>query len=356
MCRPVGVGDVEAIDVLELGEEGPLFVALAHHDQPVDCSLFFRTDKMEAFPDFLVSPATAEPFPVPDPLDYLEDSLRLPAGDDKPDSLLVAVAHEPVVVTGGIRAQQDLDPGKMLPQIRMDFPDQTQVVRLRRCIPRTKHRKSRQAHPTAPQHPQKRVEPPEALIGSLGNPDPALHQSGVDIQHDPPHFLDPKRPYGKPHSALGQPMNVPPSEPPGQVRQRVRPGNSLHPQKSQQPRIGPQKIDIRQPVATFDDHLEKRKNLGRDRIAALPELEMEETSSCLQHDIFGEGHEQSQAAGSGDFGAMKGTEFEILDVLTYHEDTFVGFHLWGEISEYFLAASILPAFWGNRGFFYAEKN
>jgi len=33
-----------------------------------------------------------------------------------------------------------------------------------------------------------------------------------------------------------------------------------------------------------------------------------------QADIFSEGHEQSQAAGGRGFGAMKRTDFEILDV------------------------------------------
>jgi hypothetical protein len=44
-----------------------------------------------------------------------------------------------------------------------------------------------------------------------------------------------------------------------------------------------------------------------------------------QPDIFGEGHEQSQAAGGRGFGVMKGTKFEILYVLTYHDGTSWGF-------------------------------
>jgi hypothetical protein len=258
---------------------------------------------MEALFHFLVSPTSPQSLPLPYPLDYLEDHFRLPAGDDKPHRLLVTVAHEPMVVSGGIRAQQDLNPGKMLPQIPEDFPDQ--------------------AYPATPQHPQKRIKSPEAFIGAFGNPHSTLNQSRVDIQYNSPDLTGMIRPYGQPHPALGETMNVPPSEPPGQVRQRVRPRDSVPPQQSQQPRIGPQKIDIRQPVATLDDHLEKREDLGRNRMAALTALEMGKATVELlaQADIFGEGHEQSQAAGSGDFGAIKGTEFEILNVLTYHEDT-----------------------------------
>jgi hypothetical protein len=133
--------------------------------------------------------------------------------------------------------------------------------------------------------------------------------------------------------------------------------NPLHPQQSQQARIGPQKIDIRQPVAALDDHLEKREDLGRDRIAALPEFEMGKTKVELlaQADIFSEGHEQSQAAGSGDFGTMKGTEFEILNVLMYHEDTWWGFTCGVKSPKFLFIASILPAFWGNRGFFFYPR-
>jgi hypothetical protein len=71
-----------------------------------------------------------------------------------------------------------------------------------------------------------------------------------------------------------------------------------------------------------------------------------------QTDVFGKGHEQSQPAGSGDFGATKGTEFEILDILTYHELTSWGFTCGVKPPKFFLIASILPAFWGNRGFFF----
>jgi len=109
----------------------------------------------------------------------------------------------------------------------------------------------------------------------------------------------------------------------------------------------------------LDDHLEKREDLGRDRIATLPEFEMGTTKVELltQADIFSVGHEQSQATGSGDFGAMKGTEFEILNVLTYHEDTSWGFPCVVKSPKFFSIASILPAFWGNRGlFFYPRKN
>jgi len=71
-----------------------------------------------------------------------------------------------------------------------------------------------------------------------------------------------------------------------------------------------------------------------------------------QPDVFSKGQEQSQPAGGRGFGAMKAPEFEVLDILTYHEDAFLEFHPPGEISGYFVAASILPAFWGNRGFFF----
>jgi hypothetical protein len=75
-----------------------------------------------------------------------------------------------------------------------------------------------------------------------------------------------------------------------------------------------------------------------------------------QADIFSKGHEQSQAAGGSGFGAMKGTKFEILDVLTYYELTSWGFTCGVKSPEFFFIASILPAFWGNRGFFfYPEK-
>jgi len=72
-------------------------------------------------------------------------------------------------------------------------------------------------------------------------------------------------------------------------------------------------------------------------------------------DVFSEGHEQSQAAGGSSLGAMKRTEFEILDVLTHHELTSLGFYLWGEISGIFFIASILPGFWVNRGFFFPRR-
>ena len=102
MRRPVGVGEVEAIAVLELREQSSLVVSFAHHDQPVGGSLFLRTNKMEAFADFLVRLATPQSLPVLYPLDYLEDSLRLPTPDDKPDGVLVTVTHEPVVITSGV--------------------------------------------------------------------------------------------------------------------------------------------------------------------------------------------------------------------------------------------------------------
>jgi len=75
MRRPVGVGEVEAIAVLELREQSPLVISFGHHDQPVGCSFFLRTNKMEAFPDLLIDLATPESLPVLYPLDYLEDSL-----------------------------------------------------------------------------------------------------------------------------------------------------------------------------------------------------------------------------------------------------------------------------------------
>ncbi|MGB7296515.1 MAG: hypothetical protein WBC70_13080 [Candidatus Aminicenantales bacterium] len=71
-----------------------------------------------------------------------------------------------------------------------------------------------------------------------------------------------------------------------------------------------------------------------------------------QADIFGEGHEQCQAAGSGNFGALKGTEFEILDVLTYHGDNSWSFTCGVKSLRFIGIASILPGFWRNRGFFY----
>ena len=78
MRRPVGVGHIEAIAVLKLREQSPLFISFAHHHHPIDRSLFLRTNKMEAFPDLLVGLATPEFLPVLYPLDYLENSLSLP--------------------------------------------------------------------------------------------------------------------------------------------------------------------------------------------------------------------------------------------------------------------------------------
>jgi len=91
-------------------------------------------------------------------------------------------------------------------------------------------------------------------VDETSDPHPAFHQRRVDVQNDPPHLAGPKRPNGQSHRTLGHPMNIPPFEPPGQIRQRVRPGNSLHPQKTQQARIRPQKVNIRQPIPPFDDH------------------------------------------------------------------------------------------------------
>jgi len=75
MRRPVGVGEVEAIAVLKLGKQSPLIFSFAHHDEPIDRSLFLRTDKMEGFSDLLIGLATPESLPVADSLDYLEDSV-----------------------------------------------------------------------------------------------------------------------------------------------------------------------------------------------------------------------------------------------------------------------------------------
>ncbi|GEM_PF-3416910 len=128
MRRPVGVGEVEAIAVLKLREQSLLVVSFAHRDQPIDRSLFLRTDKMEAFSNFLVGLAAPKSFSVLYPLDYLENSLRLPPLNDKPDCVLVTVAHEPMFITGGVRAQQELNLRKMFDKIAVDFPDQAQVV------------------------------------------------------------------------------------------------------------------------------------------------------------------------------------------------------------------------------------
>jgi hypothetical protein len=50
------------------------------------------------------------------------------------------------------------------------------------------------------------------------------------------------------------------------------------------------------------------------------------------------------------------TEFEILHVLTYPEDTSWGFTCGVKSPKFFSIASILPAFWRNRGlFFYLRK-
>jgi hypothetical protein len=55
------------------------------------------------------------------PLDYLRDDFRVPAGNDKIYSFSIAVAHELVVVTGRIRAEQEFEHGKMLTEVVMDF-------------------------------------------------------------------------------------------------------------------------------------------------------------------------------------------------------------------------------------------
>jgi len=74
-----------------------------------------------------------------------------------------------------------------------------------------------------------------------------------------------------------------------------------------------------------------------------------------QSDIFSKGHEQCQTARGGDFGATKGSEFEILNVLTYHEHTSWSFTCVVKSPSFLVIASILPAFGGNRGFFFYRR-
>jgi len=71
-----------------------------------------------------------------------------------------------------------------------------------------------------------------------------------------------------------------------------------------------------------------------------------------KRDIFSKGHEQCQTARGGDFGATKGSEFEVLKVLTYHEHTSWSFTCVVKSPSFLVIASILPAFGGNRGFFF----
>jgi len=79
--------------------------------------------------------------------------------------------------------------------------------------------------------------------------------------------------------------------------------STLHPQQSQQSRISPKKIDVRDPVAALDDHLKKREDLGRDRIATPPAFEMGKTTVELfgQSDVFGKSHEPAFGGNRGFF-------------------------------------------------------
>jgi len=157
---------------------------------------------------------------------------------------------------------------------------------------------------------------------------------------------------------LGQDLNVPPTKFMGQVGHRVRPRNARHLHKIQQAWVGFQKIKIRQSVAAFDDHRQKRQDLSRHRIASLPLFEMREfpLKFLPQTDILSEGHEQSEPRGSGGLGPMKGAEFEISDSLGYHPDAFLESHLQGDISG-FLGRLYFIQFAGKiEAFFCLKKN
>ncbi len=335
--RPIGVGDTEAIGVFKLRKESFLFVSFADHHQPVGRFLFFRTNKMEGFSHFFLLSTSSKPFPMLYSLDYLEDRLRFPAGYDKVYGFSISIVHELGVVASRIRAQQDFELRKMLVQVVVDFPHQAQVVRLRSRIPGTKHRKNVQAHP--------------------GHPHLALNKHRVDIQYHPPELTEPQSSHHKPHPTLGQTMNVPLAQPPGKLCQRVRPGKPFHTQQCPQARISPQKINVRQAVASLDDHLKKRKNLGRDRIATIPPFQMRKTKlqMLVQSDISSKAHQQGQTARGGDFSSPEGSEFEILNVLAYHENTSWGFTWMVKSLCFFNIISILPVFWGNRGFFFYPR-
>lgn len=70
-----------------------------------------------------------------------------------------------------------------------------------------------------------------------------------------------KRPLDQSHLALDETMNAPPAKPPGKVAQCVK-SVEFPPFAKERAQIGPQKINIRQPVFTPDDHLEKQENPG----------------------------------------------------------------------------------------------
>ena len=74
-----------------------------------------------------------------------------------------------------------------------------------------------------------------------------------------------------------------------------------------------------------------------------------------QVNILGKGYQQSQTGGTNNFRLMEGFEFEVLEVLTYHESVFQEVRLRGETSKFFGAAPILPGNWRNGAFFMIQN-
>ena len=133
-------------------------------------------------------------------------------------------------------------------------------------------------------------------MGLLGDLHITFDQRRVDVQDQSPRLVLTQSPDPQPHPDLGQTMDVSSPELAGQVGDGIGPGNARHSHQTQQPRVGPQNIDIVESVATLDDHLQKRQDLGRHRITPTPLFKMREcpVEFLPQTDILGEGHEQSQ--------------------------------------------------------------
>ena len=91
-----------------------------------------------------------------------------------------------------------------------------------------------------------------------------------------------------------------------QIADRIRPGKVLHHQNVHQPRVRSQNVNVTQSIPPFDQYLDKRKDLLRNRISSLALFEMRESllKRSKETDVLGKRHEQNQPAGGCDSGFL----------------------------------------------------